>query len=583
MTDDSDIKKPDMPVEDASILDEVDDGSLALQNERLNAEIKRRTDQISAINIVAATVSHSLDLNLTLNTALDAVRSAVGAEAAGISLIDQNANELILRAQAGWLNDFVVTNPMRIPLGEGMSGQVIGNDEVLVHNDLDGSETYAVPSFKKERFRAIAMAPMHARGRIIGILSIMSHRKDSFDEETIAVLKSIADTVGVAIENARLYESNLVEQNRLTAILHSSADGILATDQDGRISLINYAASRLLDVDEKAVMGVPLREAAIQERVRDVILKGIAPDAPPHQRTSRVSLEDGPELSIQVSPVSVPSQIVAKETPDQDGWVIVLQDITHLRESEIARVQFIQAAAHDMKNPLGVTQSSIHMLEGMIDTEDETIKEVIGIARTGMKRLRRLIDDLMHIEEIESGYNFHLADVDLREMCYEVGLQIQTVMTSNSIDFETKIEDDAPTIIRIDREWMQRALTNYLENAIKYADDGPIKFRVYGSDGCVCFEVIDQGPGIPRQALSRLFDRFYRADTRAKAEGSGLGLAIVKSVAEAHGGQAYVESEEGKGSIFGITIPCQQDENAEAAPDSDDTKTDDTSPSEDAS
>lgn len=557
MTDDKEKQPYKSPDTEAPIQLPEDDGNLAQQNERLNAEIKRRTDQISAINIVAATVSHSLDLNLTLNTALDAVRNAVGAEAAGISLIDANANELVLRAQAGWLNDFVVTNPMRIPMGEGMSGKVIGNDQVLVHNDLDGSETYAVPSFKKERFRAIAMAPMHARGRIIGILSIMSHKKNSFDDENIAVLKSIADTVGVAIENARLYESNLVEQNRLTAILHSSADGILATDQDGRISLINYAASQLLDVDEKAVMGIPLREAAIQERVRDAILKGIAPNAAPHQRTSRVHLEDGPELSIQVSPVSVPSQIVARETPDEDGWVIVLQDITHLREAEVARVQFIQAAAHDMKNPLGVTQSSIHMLEGMIDTEDETIKEVIGIARTGMKRLRRLIDDLMHIEEIESGYNFHLADVDLREMIYEVGLQMQAVMTSLDLEFKTDVSDDVPAMMKLDREWMQRALTNYLENATKYADDGAITFKVYNSEGCVCFEVIDQGPGIPRQALPRLFDRFYRVDMRAKADGSGLGLAIVKSVAEAHGGQAYVESEEGEGSTFGISLPYQ--------------------------
>ncbi|MAU10672.1 MAG: hypothetical protein CL607_12680 [Anaerolineaceae bacterium] len=560
MTDDKEKQPYESPPTDAPVEASEGDGSLALQNERLNAEIKRRTDQISAINIVASTVSHSLDLNLTLNTALDAVRNAVGAEAAGISLIDANANELVLRAQAGWLNDFVVTNPMRIPMGEGMSGKVIGNDEVLVHNDLDGSETYAVPSFKKERFRAIAMAPMHARGRIIGILSIMSHKKNSFDDDNIAVLKSIADTVGVAIENARLYESNLVEQNRLTAILHSSADGILATDQDGRISLINYAASQLLDVDEKAVMGVPLREAAIQERVRDAILKGIAPDAPPHQRNSRVHLEDGPELSIQVSPVSVPSQIVAKETPDEDGWVIVLQDITHLREAELARVQFIQAAAHDMKNPLGVTQSSIHMLEGMIDTEDETVKEVIGIARTGMKRLRRLIDDLMHIEEIESGYNFHLSEVDLREMCYEVGLQMQAVMTSQDIEFNTQVSSDVPAMMNLDREWMQRALTNYLENAIKYADDGAIMFNVYSSGDCVCFEVIDQGPGIPRQALPRLFDRFYRVDMRAKADGSGLGLAIVKSVAEAHGGQAYVESEEGKGSTFGISLPYQTED-----------------------
>lgn len=536
------------------------DGNLQQQNERLNAEIKRRTDQISAINIVAATVSHSLDLNLTLNTALDAVRSAVGAEAAGISLIDHENNELVLRAQAGWMNDFVVTNPMRIPMGEGMSGWVIGNNDVLVHNNLDGSETYAVPRFKKETFRAIAMAPMHARGRIIGILSIMSYTPNQFDKEVLTVLKSIADTVGVAIENARLYEKNLEEQHRLSAVLHSTADGILATDQHGRISLVNYTATQLLDVKAADIMGVPLREAAIQVKVRDAILHSIAPDTPPHQRTHQVRLEDGPELSIQVSPVHVESQIVATEENISDGWVIVLQDITHLREAEMARVQFIQAAAHDMKNPLGVTQSSIHLLESMVDMSDDTVQEVLGIARTGMARLRRLIDDMMHIEEIDSGYNFRLAEVDLREMCYEIQVQIQAVLASKGINLKLDIADDVPTAMQLDREWMQRALNNYLENTAKYAADGNVLFKVDTDDEYVYFEVIDDGPGIPRQAIPRLFDRFYRVAYRSEAEGSGLGLAIVKSVAEAHGGQAYVESEEGEGSTFGIMLPLHPDE-----------------------
>ncbi|MCA9913488.1 MAG: GAF domain-containing protein, partial [Anaerolineae bacterium] len=167
---------------------------LFLQNQLLHQEIRRRVDQISAINTVATTVGHSLDLQVTLDTALKAVTDVVGAEAAGISLIDYETGDVVLRAQLGWINDFVVNNPMRIPAGEGMSGQVIQNDDLIVHNNLTGQEDYAVPSFSKEAFRSIAMAPMHARGRIIGILSIMSHRPDRFDKELVEVLKAIADT-----------------------------------------------------------------------------------------------------------------------------------------------------------------------------------------------------------------------------------------------------------------------------------------------------------------------------------------------------------------------------------------------------
>lgn len=314
---------------------------LYLQNQLLHQEIRRRVDQISAINTVATTVGHSLDLQVTLDTALKAVTDVVGAEAAGISLIDYQTGDVVLRAQLGWINDFVVNNPMRIPVGEGMSGQVIQNDDLIVHNNLTGEEDYAVRSFTKESFRSIAMAPMHARGRIIGILSIMSHKPDRFDVEIVEVLKAIADTVAVSIENARLHEQHVEQENRLNAILHSTADGIIATDQNSRIRLVNQAAATMLDVQPAELQGVPLREAAIQVRVRDKLLLALSPDEKASTESFQVSLEEGRELSVYVSPVHIDSQVEGES--NMDGWVIVLQDITHIREAEKARVHFMQA------------------------------------------------------------------------------------------------------------------------------------------------------------------------------------------------------------------------------------------------
>jgi two-component system, NtrC family, sensor histidine kinase KinB len=513
--------------------------------------------QISAINRVAATIGQSLDLSTTLDTALEAVVSVVGAEAAGISLIDEEAHEVVLRAQLGWLNDFVVDNPMRIPLGKGMSGQVINNDDVVIHNDLTGNEEYAVKSFSKEAFRSIAMAPMHARGRIIGILSIMSNHPNQFDEAVITVLKSIADTVGVAIENARLYEQHVEQENRLNAILHSTADGIIATDQHSRISLVNQAAASMLDVEPQNLIGIPLREAKIQIKVRDKLLLALSSDSQNSNKSFQVSLEGGPELSVLVSPVQVFSQITGESS--SDGWVIVLQNITHIREAEIARVQFIQAAAHDMKNPLSVTQKSIHMLEDMIETPDDTMVEVMGMARSGIDRVQRLIDDLLNIEKIESGYGFTLDDIDIRELCYEISAQIQPLMLQHGIQYGMELDERVPRTARMDREWMQRALHNYLDNTVKYAPNGTVRFVIFPQDDNLHFEVIDNGPGIPLRAQSRLFDRFYRVDNRRDVRGSGLGLAIVKSVAEAHQGSAYIRSHEGEGSTFGLMLPLVQE------------------------
>ncbi|HRF95411.1 MAG TPA: GAF domain-containing protein, partial [Aggregatilineales bacterium] len=118
-------------------------------------------------------------------------------------------------------------------------------DDVVVYNNLDGTQDYAVPGFRREHFRSIALAPMHARGQIIGILSIMSKRVNSFDDELVSVLRVVADTVGVALENSRLYTESLEQKKRLAAILDATADGIIATDQDGRVRLINNSAARM--------------------------------------------------------------------------------------------------------------------------------------------------------------------------------------------------------------------------------------------------------------------------------------------------------------------------------------------------
>lgn len=527
---------------------------LVLQNRLLHEEIKRRIDQISAINTVSATVGVSLDLSVVLNTALRVVTEVVGAEAAGISLIDEVTQEVVLRAQLGWINDFVEDNPMRIPMGQGMSWEVILGDKTIVRNDLGDDEQYAVPRFGDEEFKSIVMAPMHARGRIIGILSIMSYKPNQFDTGLVNVLTAIADTVGVFIENARLHERHVENENRLSAILHSSADGIIATDQNSRINLVNYTAAQMLDVQADDLLGIPLREADIQVRVRDKLLLALE-NTDEQLQTFRVSLETGRELSALVSPVRVDHQ-VDKLGVEQDGWVIVLQDITHLREAELARVQFIQAAAHDMKNPLGVTQSSLAMIESMVGDGDETLKEMFEIARTGMSRLQRLIDNLLEIEKIESGYGFHREWVDIREMAHEISAQVRPLMAEGELAYDIMIDEALPFYLHIDRHWMSRALYNYLENAAKYTRrGGQVMFRIYCTDDLTCFEVLNNGRSIPAQVQSRVFDRFYRLEGHEEISGSGLGLAIVKSVAEAHDGRVYIHSDQDKGTCFGLCIP----------------------------
>jgi signal transduction histidine kinase len=273
-------------------------------------------------------------------------------------------------------------------------------------------------------------------------------------------------------------------------------------------------------------------------------------------KSFEVTLESERIVSVMVSPVYVESQV--EQSRKADGWVIVFQDVTHLREVEIERARFMQAAAHDMRNPLGATRNAIMLLESVLDSKDPTTRELIQIALNGANRLQELIDDLLHLEHIQSGYGFSRSEMDIAELVREMTPEIQLMMEGKKLTFTANIEDSISPF-QADRRWLSRALMNYISNAAKYTPEGgKVELRIFVKAPALYIEVTDNGPGISAEAQSRLFERFYRAEATKDIPGTGLGLAIVKSVAEAHGGSTYVRSREGQGSTFGITLPLAQ-------------------------
>jgi PAS domain S-box-containing protein len=539
----------------------VDTENLILQNEYLTREVKRQTqevqvhmDRMSALNQVASIVSQSLDLDKTLDTALRAVTRVCNAEAGGISLIDNTTDEVVLRAQLGWENDF--TNPpMRVPAGKGMSGTVIKRDDVLVIGDLSGEHDVAVPSFREEPFQSIAMAPMHARGKIIGILSIMGEKADAFDAPTVDILRTVADTVGVALDNASLYEQSIENQNRLTAILQSSADGIIATDHNGFVSMMNPSAERMLQVEVSQAINKQLRDVEMARELQEPLRVALSSRDESPEKSFQVKLGDGRYLLVFVSPVWEGDNTIM--STNRDGWVIVLHDVTYLREAEEMKAQFIQAAAHDMRNPIGVTMTSLGTLQRI--ATDDLSQEIIDIALSGVNRLQTLIDDLLHLERIEHGHIFNMQDTDITELLYEVVEQMRPLVADKNQTCAVDIQGDLGRI-HADAHWISRAIINYVSNAVKYTDEGShIILRAFSKADRIHIEVSDNGPGIPLEVQSRLFERFYQVKSRTSHRGSGLGLAIVKSVVESHGGGVYMRSRVGEGSTFGMTLPILSD------------------------
>jgi PAS domain S-box-containing protein len=533
-----------------------DPKELLQQNRLLSEEIQRRVSQLAAINTVAASVSQSLDLEDTLQTALDAVLSIITVEAAGISLVDESAGKLILRAQRGLDLDFV-SQPMSIKLGEGLSGRVVADDIVIVTGDIAQEARLAVPSFIKEKIKAQALAPMHARGRVIGVLSVMSHSEYAFSQAEIDVLKAIADQVGVALDNAQLYEEARQQQERLSTVIYSAADAIIATDADGHISLINDAAKFMFDVQAEKVIGMPLAEAPLESRLRSQLhhaMRNMSESASMFD----VTMDSGRTLTAVVSRLR--SNNPLDTGGDRDGWVVVMRDITRLKQAEEARMEFVQTAAHDLRNPLGVTMSALVMLQDYMQQQDPATMEIFQIATEAVNRMQTLLQDLLHLEQLQTTRNLDVVRMDIAPLLQSTVYDMSPALASRQQQVRVDIAAPLPPV-DVSVEWLQRAITNYLSNAAKYTDEGSkIILHAREQNQELLIEVRDEGPGIPLAEQARLFERFYRVPSRNDdVIGSGLGLAIVKSIAKSHGGRVYVQSEPGQGSVFGIALPIPQD------------------------
>jgi signal transduction histidine kinase len=247
----------------------------------------------------------------------------------------------------------------------------------------------------------------------------------------------------------------------------------------------------------------------------------------------------------------------------RDAWVAVFQDVTHLKEAEIGRLHFIQGAAHELRNPLGVAMSAMQMLQRNLNptTVDQ---EIFAIAERGLNRMQELIDDILDLERLESGVGLHFEPIHIPTMIERIAQDMRPVLARKK---QALVLDTAATLplFNGDERWLYRALVNLVSNAHKYTPEGSkVTIRAEAKNGELNLQVEDNGPGIPRDVLPRLFDRFYRARrTEQKVTGTGLGLSIVKSVAEKHQGRAFVRSElpmfstlwTNRGSVFGMIMP----------------------------
>ena len=376
------------------------------------------------------------------------------------------------------------------------------------------------------------------------------------DMQGSSEITNITNNLNDLSEVIRLTQENLEQESkRLHSILSYMTDGVLATNRRGKITMINDMAKKQLGVQKEDVLNKSILELLKIEdeyELRDLITQ-----IPELMIDSQDA--NGEYLSLRVR-----FALVRRESGFISGLVAVLHDTTEQEKEERERRLFVSNVSHELRTPLTSVKSYLEALdEGALS--EPVAPDFIKVSLDETNRMMRMVTDLLHLSRIDNATS-HL-DVELINFTAFITFILNRFDQIRGQDEEKKYElvRDYPITsvwIEIDTDKITQVIDNILNNAIKYSPDGgKITVTMKTTDDQMILSISDQGLGIPKQDLPRIFDRFYRVDrARSRAQGgTGLGLAIAKEIIKQHNGFIWAKSEYGKGSTFTIVLPYDKD------------------------
>jgi len=342
------------------------------------------------------------------------------------------------------------------------------------------------------------------------------------------------------VTNAQLFEEAASRQQLLAATLEYNGNPVIITDTDGHLLLLNQRARVELSLTEEAV-GRPAGEVLKESPLMSML------QHPPREgkglQRREVELHDGQFWLATIAPI-----------PDY-GQILVLQDITYLKELDTAKSNFVATVSHDLRAPLNSIIGFASALEQMGPlTQKQT--EFVSRITDSAQRMTNLVTALLDLARVDSRLEQVRERCDLEDIIRNVLTDLQGQAMTKDVALNLNVEDEAQPVLG-DPTQLRQAVSNLVDNAIKYSAAGQeVKVDVSMQDDNVLVRVCDNGKGIPAQDIPHIFEKFYRGKDKASKGGTGLGLTLVRSIAEAHGGWVWVESDQDKGSTFTLQLPA---------------------------
>jgi len=522
---------------------------------RLYAAAKTLSDGLALLNQAARALHRTLDVDAMLDGALKELAKAFGASGALLHLLTDDGT--LSRSVGHWVSTGPRPgDPSRLG---GLSDYVRRTRAPLLLRDVTNHPDFVHPANLEHGVRSIAAYPIVGQNeRVLGVLVVYYPTAQAFGVIETRLLSSYAAQLATALENAGLYEETQTQRVRLAQIFDSTSDGIVLVSRTGEIQAANRQAGELLNFDADRVIGTRMADLLANAR-------SSLPDYDRVFEDLAALLRDpdrGGEGEVELRRTGHTVHWTAQPTRDAAGSIVgltlTLSDVTLERQASQMKTDFVSFVTHQLRTPLAGIK---WMLELAAQTP-EMVGEAgsyVADARAAAERLIGLVNDLLDISRLESGkLSMTLQPTSLSKLTKGVLDDLAPLIREKGHQLTVTGAGDA-TEVPADPQLLRQVILNLTSNAIKYTPAGGVISIALGraAGATARWTITDSGIGIPKGAVARLFEKFYRADNAhtVETEGTGLGLYLVRLIVEKLDGQVWCESQEGRGSTFIFTLP----------------------------
>lgn len=520
---------------------------------RASEMLRKRVAALDALNRAGRSIGASLEVEPLLELIHRSATQLIDTSNFWIATYDEERRELTHEII---YDEGVRYPPTRRPYdpSQGVTAWIIEHRQPLLVGTLAELQETGIPVLPMASGRpseSLLGVPMMAKGKVVGVICVQSYTPHAFSLEDADVLMTLANQAAVAIENARLFRQ--VEQGRreLRTVLDSVDHPLVVTDLEGHILLANRAMEGLFGIPEKEALGHPLGEVIAHRALADIARRIAAAEIGGPERL-RVDLSDGRVMIADLTPLTT-------SEGERTGYVMGMADVTALHELNQLKTRMMRMASHDLRNPLHLASGFFDILVESLSPLPEHQANLAQRVTRHLGAMEQLIDDLLDLERVEGASVTHWEMLDLRPLIQEVVHDQYLPAELKHHRLSSDIQEELP-LVEGNAHLLRRALTNLLDNAIKYTPPGgSVAMRAYTEGDMVVIAVQDSGIGIPSENQQHIFDDFYRVQRpeTTGVPGTGLGLSLVKMIAEQHGGRVWVESSgiPGQGTTFRLALP----------------------------